>query len=331
MVRAVADHLESVLPSYEGAADPMAVGGSGAPVSAPGETPVADGLFDVEGLSDAALESALRAPIERWMTFLHPDQVALVRRNWSGPARISGPAGTGKTVVGLHRAVHLAQRSTGRILFATHARNLPRVQGTFLRTMSPAVSDRVEFANVHAWAQEFLRQRGVPVALSSRWADDAFGRAWREIGRDSCLSDIDPLPQYWRDEIDYVIKGRGVTGFEQYAALPRRRRMTILRRTHRIAVWNLFEEYERKRVAREAHDFNDLLAMSLAEFTRDPGEAGYSAVIVDEVQDLTLVGLRLLHALAGDRPNGLLLIGDGQQAVYPGGVPSQRRRHRHPG
>ncbi|MFH8991291.1 UvrD-helicase domain-containing protein [Streptomyces sp. NPDC017940] len=124
-----------------------------------------DGLFDLEGLRDAALEEALRAPIEQWMTFLHPDQVALVRRNWSGPARISGPAGTGKTVVGLHRAAYLARRTGGRILYVTFANNLPRVQGTFLRAMSPAVADRVEFRSLHSWAQEFLQARDVPVRL----------------------------------------------------------------------------------------------------------------------------------------------------------------------
>lgn len=326
-VRAVADHLERAFPAYESPTvpapraaarpQPPTAPATGGPDTAM-PMPAVDALFDVEGLRDAAMEAALRAPIERWMTFLHPDQVGLVRRNWSGPARISGPAGTGKTVVGLHRAAHLAQRTTGRILFVTFANNLPRVQATFLRTMSPEVCDRVDFRSLHAWAQDYLHERGVPVHLNGDKAEDAFSRAWLRVGRSGVLAEIDPSPQYWRDEIDYVIKGRGITTLPEYVGLARRRRVTTLRRPHREAMWELFTEYERIRVERGVHDFNDLLSLALAESSRAPGPA-YAAVIADEVQDLTLVGVRLLHSLVGDAPNGLLLVGDGQQAVYPGG------------
>ncbi|MEU9113646.1 UvrD-helicase domain-containing protein [Streptomyces sp. NPDC048483] len=313
-VRAIADHLERVFPEYEDAGVTEAAQRPDRP-----QAPESEGLFDLDGLVEAALDEARRAPIEQWMTFLHPDQVALVRRNWAGPARISGPAGTGKTVVGLHRAAHLAQRTSGRILYVTFANNLPRVQGTFLKTMSPATADRVDFRSLHSWAQEFLRGRGVPVRLDKNKADTAFSRAWTHEGRDSCLAEIDPLPHYWHEEINCVIKGRGITSFEEYAAVPRRRRRASLRRPHRQAVWALYEAYESYRLDYGVHDFNDVLALALAQAAGRTGAAPYSAVIVDEVQDLTLVGVRLLHALVGDAANGLLLIGDGQQAVYPGG------------
>ena len=316
-VRAIADHLERVFPEYEGSSvtEQLREAQTGPQESEPA------GLFDIDGMREAALEAAMRAPIEQWMTFLHPDQVALVRRNWSGPARISGPAGTGKTVVGLHRASYLAQRTTGRILYVTFASNLPRVQGTFLQSMSPAVADRVEFRSLHSWAQQYLQDRGVPVNLRGDKAVTAFSRAWTHAGRDSPLTELDPSSRYWKDEIDYVIKGRGITSFAEYALVPRRRRRVSLRRPHRQAVWELYEAYESLRRERGVHDFNDVLTLALTEAGRasDTSSYSYAAVIVDEVQDLTLVGVKLLHALIGDAPNGLLLVGDGQQAVYPGG------------
>ncbi|MEU5687623.1 NERD nuclease [Streptomyces venezuelae] len=315
-VRAMADHLERAFPEHEGSAVERQ---RTTQVPAPRRPAEPDGLFDLEGLRDAALEDALRAPIEQWMTFLHPDQVALVRRNWSGPARTSGPAGTGKTVVGLHRAAHLARRTNGRILYVTYANNLPRVQGTFLRTMSPSIADKVDFSSLHAWAQEFLRARGVQVRLHKDKAETAFSLAWTHVGRTGPLAEIDPAPLYWRQEIDYVIKGRGITTFDEYANVPRRRRRTVLRRPHRQAVWELYEAYEALRVEKGVHDFNDVLSLALAEAARGVERPPYSAVVVDEVQDLTLVGVRLLHTLVGDAPNALLLVGDGQQAVYPGG------------
>ncbi|MFI9200280.1 UvrD-helicase domain-containing protein [Streptomyces sp. NPDC053048] len=338
MVRAIADHLEVVFPAYEGSyvpdGPPVHRNGSDRPSrdgrvdghtgrdaasDTASDTETDDALFDIAGLREAALEGARRAPIEQWMTFLHPDQVALVRRNWAGPARVSGPAGTGKTVVALHRAAHLAQRTTGRILYVTFASNLPRVQSTFLRAMSPAVVDRVEFRSLHSWARKFLAERGIPHRLHGGRVEDAFSRAWLRRGRPSVLATLDPCPRYWHEEIDCVIKGRGITGFEEYATLRRQRRRAALRRPHREAVWALYEEYERVRTERGVHDFNDILSLALAEARARPGRSPYAAVIADEVQDLTLVGVRLLHALVGDAPNGLLLVGDGQQAVYPGG------------
>ncbi|WP_405803712.1 UvrD-helicase domain-containing protein [Streptomyces sp. NBC_01187] len=325
-VRAIADLLERVFPEYEGSAvakkpSETSRPGSRVPDPQPEEDgqSEADGLFDVDGLREAALAEAMRAPIEQWMTFLHPDQIALVRRNWAGPARVTGPAGTGKTVVGLHRAAHLAQRTSGRLLYVTFANNLPRVQATFLKTMSPALADRVDFRSLHRWAQDFLHERGIETRLHGDKAETAFSRAWTQVGRDSRLAEIDPTPAYWQEEINHVIKGRGLSSYAEYAVVQRRRRKTALRGEHREAVWSLYEAYEKLRAERGVHDFNDILTLALAEASREGARHPYEAVIVDEVQDLTLVGVRLLHALVGDTPNGLLLIGDGQQAVYPGG------------
>ncbi|MEU8550057.1 UvrD-helicase domain-containing protein [Streptomyces roseoverticillatus] len=314
-VRAVADHLERAFPAYESTAVPSRP----APAPAPAPDAPDDALFDAEGIRNAALEAARSAPIEQWMTFLHPEQLALVRRNWSGPARVSGPAGTGKTVVALHRAAYLAARTPGRILYVTYANNLPRVQGTFLRTMAPAVADRVDFSSLHAWAGQFLRDRGIASRLDPGKTENAFSWAWKSHGRGTILETLDPVPGYWQEEIDYVIKGRGITTFEEYASLRRWRRRTNLRRPHREAVWALYEGYERNRIGTGVHDFNDILALALDEALAHPGATPYTSVVADEVQDLTFVGVRLLHALIGDADNGLLLVGDGQQAVYPGG------------
>ena len=314
-VRAVADHLADAFPEYGQPADePPAT-----PRASP-RPPASDGLFEPERLHEAALDAARQGPIEQWMTFLHPEQVALVRRDWSGPARISGPAGTGKTVVGLHRAAHLARRVPGRVLYVTFAKNLPRVQATFLRAMAPAVADRVEFHSLHGFAQKYLNDRGVPTQLHGDKATTAFSLAWKRTGREGPLGAVAPDSRYWREEIDYVIKGRGLTTLAEYLTVSRRGRARLAR-AQREAVWALYQEYERLRVERGVHDFNDILTLALREATspsrQEPGP--YDAVIADEVQDLTLVGVRLLHALVGDRRNGLLLIGDGQQAVYPGG------------
>ncbi|TDD93020.1 nuclease-related domain-containing DEAD/DEAH box helicase [Actinomadura rubrisoli] len=314
LVRAVTRHLAELFPAY--AATALTERGTGA--VSPGESGD-DALFQAEDVEKAAMESLLHAPIEQWMTFLHPDQVAVARRDWNGPARVSGPAGTGKTVVGLHRAAHLAARGSGRILYVTFVNNLPRVQKQLFGRMASTFADRVEFSSLHGWATAFLTERGVGMQLNAARADDAFSRAWLTAGRDSALAEIDPAPGYWREEIDHVIKGRGLTSLEEYRTVARHGRRTALQAAHREAAWLLYEEYELLRTERGIGDFNDVLLAALDELGERPADPPYSAVIVDEVQDLTLIGVKLLHALAGDGPNGLLLIGDGQQAVYPGG------------
>ncbi len=135
---------------------------------------------------------------------------------------------------------------------------------------------------------------------------------------DSPLASV-ALPQYWHEEISHVIKGRGITTFEQYAQLARVGRRIPLPAAHREAVWRLYQEYERLRTAAGVPDWADVLRQA-RDLVHAGTEAGrYDAVIVDEVQDLSCVGLQLLHGLLGRDADGLLLVGDGQQSIYPGG------------
>ncbi|WP_018500835.1 UvrD-helicase domain-containing protein [Parafrankia discariae] len=282
-------------------------------------------LLSHEDLLRELLDAADREPIESWMTWLHPKQARLAGRQWSGPARVRGAAGTGKTVVALHRAKYLAARGE-RVLFTTLVRTLGPVYRALLARMAPDQVDRVEFATVHAVAARRLREHGLTDRHRQDIADTCFWRAWGQVGQYSALPGLGLATGYWKDEISTVIKGRGLTDFAQYAKLARVGRSTPLRPAHRRAVWELYERYERLRVERGVLDRDDVLLRArdlVREGSREGSDARhdtrYDAVIVDEVQDLTCVGLQMLHAFVGDRPDGLLVVGDGQQSIYPGG------------
>lgn len=285
-------------------------------VSAPEKATAGEGLLGLAEVTEDQVGAAQLRPFESWLTFLHPQQQAVAVRNYSGPARISGPAGTGKTVVALHRLRFLARRSTGPLLFTTFVRTLPLVHKASFARLAPELVERVEFTNLHAWAREFLRARGHEVLVRSSSAETAFSRAW--VAHRLTLQDIEDVG-YWRTEIDRVIKGRGVSSLAEYQRTPRRGRVRRLDGAQRELVWALFQSYQRNLAERGLHDHNDLIALALAELRREPPQRPYAAVVVDEVQDITLMGLRLLRELAGDGPNRLLLVGDGQQQVYPGG------------
>jgi superfamily I DNA/RNA helicase len=251
------------------------------------------------------------------MTWLHPRQARLVAQRWSGPARVRGAAGTGKTVVALHRAKHLAAGGK-RVLFTSFVRNLPTVQQQLFARLAPGVPGRVEFVNIHAWARRLLASRGVRLELDDDGVESCFNLAWVHVGRGSALAELGSR-EYWQEEVQDVIKSRGLTSYDDYAALRRVGRRLPLQSSQRELVWDLYQEYERLRIERGIHDWADVLTLALESVNADPVEPAYDAVIVDEVQDLSCVGVRLLHALVGDSRDGLLLVGDGQQAVYPGG------------
>lgn len=272
----------------------------------------------LEEVAEVLLAGLTSPPIEEWMAFLHPDQAKLVRRSFNGPARIRGAAGTGKTVVGLHRAAYLARSQPGRILVTTVASSLPTVLSSLLHRLAPEAVDRVEFTGVHSFARRILGERGVPVNPAPKEADRIFAAVWREHGEAGTLGRAEPHRQYWRDEVSRAIKGRGLTTFEQYAHLARTRRQRPLPADQRQAVWQLFTAYEAGLRQRGIHDLDDVILQAEASLRGSPLE-GWGGVIIDEAQDLSLAMVRMLHLLVGDSPDGLTLIDDGQQSVYAGG------------
>lgn len=309
-VAALAEHLEDKKAEYR----PVIIEDE-RPV--PGETAE---LLATEQIQQDRVDAALAGSFESWLTFLDDAQFGMVRRDYSGPARISGPAGTGKSVVALHRLVHLGKRTTGKLLFATYARNLPPIMARRFEQLAPELGERAEFLTLHAWAMRFLQQRGIAIEVDAKGALDAFSKAWLHVGKYGKLNGLNPNPNYWWDEIDRVIKGRGLREIGQYQSVQRTGRgMRLERGPDRELVWDLYRQYERILADKGKHDFNDVFGAAVAEILERPLERPYAAVVVDEVQDITLIGLRLLHAISGDGPNRLLLVGDGQQQIYPGG------------
>lgn len=284
--------------------------------TAPDESPTE--LFTRAQLDDAALEAAMRAPLPDWMTFLHPSQARLVKRSFVGPARISGPAGTGKSVVALHRLAYLAERRRNKLLYVTFVKTVPRVYAAAFARLSPHAAGRVEFTSLHSWAYRFLRERGRLRGMNPGGIDECFRAAWAKVAPGTFLESSATV-DYWRQETDNVIRGRSLASFDQYMDLERVGRGSRLGAQQRRAVWRLVEAYQTELRERKLHDWNDVLRLARDEVRRRPPNPGYDVVVLDEAQDMPLVAAELLHALVGDAPDGLLLVGDDQQRVFAGG------------
>lgn len=288
------------------------------------------------------LAEVMGQPIEDWMIFLHPNQRSAIGRNYSGPARVRGSAGTGKTVVGLHRAMWLAQRNLTRrqkreaqlvprggvirpVLFTTFIKTLPPVFEALYLRLPAALAGEVEFVNVDRLARKVCKASGERLNVDMRKVDEAFKSAFTRVATPgSPLARSGYTERYIREEIKVVIKGRAIDSRHDYLSIARTGRRVPMNQSLRAQVWKLREAWDEEMLRRNVVDFEDVIVKAL-HCARQMDEPLYSAVIVDEAQDITMAGLLFLRALVNapypdrDRPNGMLILGDGAQRIYPGG------------
>lgn len=268
---------------------------------------------------DTALDEMLAAPLEKWRVFLHPTQRKLVERDWNGPVRVLGGAGTGKTVVAMHRAKWLAQNrftdSSDRILFTTFTKNLAvDIEANLRSICSPEQMRRIQVVNLDAWVAEFLRQEGVDLRLAygdvcqQHW-ERAYTLAPTELG--FSLS-------FYQDEWRDVILSQGCQNLRDYLKARRVGRGTRLSRKQRQLLWPVFEEYRnllREQGLREPDD----AMRDVAQLIEDKGVEAfpYQSVIVDEAQDMSPAAFSLIRAIAGNPDkNDLFIVGDAHQRIY---------------
>jgi hypothetical protein len=262
-------------------------------------------------------ELAEHGTLEDWLSYLHPAQADAVHRNFGGPARISGPAGTGKTLVGLYRAARLAQHGHAPILVTTFVNNLAAVHRSLFARIAPDLVSQVHFRTLDAFAKQLVERRlGRTIDVTPKRANNAFVHALGRVNLEP-LRDRRMPGSYWQEELLHVIEGRGIVELDDYLKVERPGRRQRLLEHHRRAVWELYLEYQQRLKAYEVYDFADVQLMALECLRERPFAPAYRAVIVDEAQDVTLVGMRMMYSLVGDAPNGLLLLGDVQQSLYP--------------
>ena len=269
------------------------------------------------------------APIEDWMIFLHPDQRGVVRRRYEGPARVRGAAGTGKTVVALHRAAELAARFAAEdgeqrpILFTTYIKTLPPIFKSLYGRLPNAIPGAVDFVHVDSLARRVVNEEGLRAPIDTNAINAAYAKAFTHVvAPDTPLGKAKLTRDYLKDEISKVIKGRGISTLDHYLGIERTGRTVPFAEPLRRQVWDLRNAWDAEMSRRDTVDFSDVLLLA-RDAARGRKAPTYRAAIVDEAQDLTLVGLHLVRALVNggagtDRPDGLLLVGDGAQRIYPG-------------
>jgi hypothetical protein len=260
------------------------------------------------------LEQALAFPWERWRVFLHPEQRHFVEADFNGPARVAGSAGTGKTIVALHRAAHLARsRPNARILLATLSDTLAHALRGRLRQLlavEPRVQERIE---VHALPALALRLHRAVLGTGELITQPEMAQLLREAAEQAGVEGFSH--RFIQAEWEQVVDAWQLRDWPAYQDVPRLGRKTRLPQARREVLWTVFEEAQRilgeRGLQTEAGMFS-----SLARQMSEGGHAPFDCAVVDEAQDIGVAHLRFLAALAGDRPDGLFFAGDLGQRIF---------------
>ena len=266
--------------------------------------------------SDHELSEMLEQPLERWRVFLHPSQKALVEGHYKGPVRVLGGAGTGKTVVAMHRARHLLRYVLGpsdRIVFTTFTVNLAdRIRETMSTLCTPAELNRLDVISIDRLARRVLEQSGEHVEVI--YEADRLTPVWIEALQEA-RQPLDLLSMV-RLEYARVIQPNGVMGWDQYVDTPRTGRSVRLSRVQRQHVWQVVESFRARLRDRHWVEGIDLFAWAKMLLETHPGMAMYRAAIVDEGQDLHAEAYRFLRNLVPSDANDLFIVGDAHQRIY---------------
>ncbi|MBX9651061.1 MAG: UvrD-helicase domain-containing protein [Xanthobacteraceae bacterium] len=275
-----------------------------------------DALRRIRPIADQAeLEQALSFPWEKWGVFLHPSQRDLVDRSFAGPARAAGSAGTGKTIVAIHRAVRLARDNPeARILLASFSKPLSDAMATKLLVLAPetgGIVPRIKTSSFRGIAEEMHQlEHGV----RPRIASDVILR--ERLGQAAMEASLKGFSErFLLSEWANVIDAWGIASLDAYASVQRMGRKSRLGPNQRERLWPVFARLRQMLTAERYTTWADVfagLAASLSKRAQKP----FDHVILDEAQDLAPAELRFFANLAFNGPDALFLAGDIGQRIF---------------
>lgn len=279
-------------------------------------------FYIAEGEED--LKAMMNAPLEMWRVYLHPSQRKIVAKEYKGPARILGGAGTGKTVVAMHRAKELASKCIGneKILFTTFTENLAAdILDNLRKICTPDIMKHIEVVHLDQWVNRYLRAHDYPYSIAY---GEPISDMWKKAETYSG-EDFDLPEGFFQEEWETVVQAQNIGTLVEYVKAPRPGRGIRLDRKKRMQVWKVFEEYRAMMDADKICDAACAMNECAQLLSAGPEVRLYKSVIVDEGQDFGPSAYRLLRAIAGsEHTNDLFIVGDAHQRIYKNKVTLSR-------
>ena len=269
----------------------------------------------VELTDDEDLQRILDNDMDKWQLFLHPSQQKLVDADYKGTMKVSGGAGTGKTVAALHRLKHLCENPNTKVLFTTYTRTLKENIDELIKKMDICRS-RYTLNNIDQVLIETARQYKVKEGYKvlDYSGDEESLKLWREV-LETEVTEFDEKFLY--DEYIDVIVYFGNTDAKSYMMQQRVGRTKALNRKQRLEIWKLVEKYIALKQERKVVDRLELFNET-TKYLNENNIRPYTNVIADEFQDFSNPELKFLRALVAEGRNDLFLTGDPMQRIYSG-------------
>jgi superfamily I DNA/RNA helicase/mRNA-degrading endonuclease RelE of RelBE toxin-antitoxin system len=260
------------------------------------------------------LERALDFPWEKWTVFLHPEQRQWVERDYTGAARVSGSAGTGKTIVALHRAAYLARtHPDARVLLTTFSDTLANSLKAKLRRLlgsEPRLAERIDVYSLNAIGLRlYVAHIGPAAMVGGEGLRDLMKEAGSAVGAHKLSL------HFLLTEWEQVVDAWQLENWEAYREVVRLGRKTRLPEEQRMVLWSIFERVRAGLKARKLMTLAELFT-SLAIAISKQKNVVFDFAVVDEAQDLSVAHLRFFAALGGGRPNALFFAGDLGQRIF---------------
>ncbi len=260
------------------------------------------------------LQRALDFPWEKWTVFLHPEQRQWVERDYTGPARVSGSAGTGKTIVALHRAAYLARSNPdARVLLTTFSDTLANALLTKLKRLlgnEPRLAERIDVYSLDAIGLRLYKSHVEPAAIAS---PDVLRQLMKEAA--SAVDGHKFGLHFLLTEWEQVVDAWQLDNWEAYRDVVRLGRKTRLPEPQRKTLWVIFERVRSELKKRKLITIAELFT-SLAAVISKSKKVVFDFAIVDEAQDINIAHLRFFAALGAGRPDALFFAGDLGQRIF---------------
>jgi len=278
---------------------------------------VTQGRFYVAD-DEIELQAMLNAPLDKWRVFLHPSQKKMATGVKNGAVRVLGGAGTGKTVVAMHRAKWLAENVAtefNKVLFTTFTKNLAAdIKLNLASICTTEILAKIDVINLDRWVSGFLRQRSYEYQIVFD-GNDTQKSLWQR-SLDLTSADL-PLPDaFYREEWQRVIQPQSIVSLDQYKRASRIGRGTRLNRSDRVKVWTVFEEYRNLLTQNKKKEVDDGYRDAALLMQNESSPSPYVAIVVDEAQDMSTQAFNLIRQIVPEGPNDLFIVGDGHQRIY---------------
>lgn len=269
-------------------------------------------LEDLEELGEI-----LSNGFEAWKIFLHPRQEHLVKQNYNGPALVEGGPGTGKTIVGIHRAVYLAKnvftKPNQTLLICTYSRKLANYlqkKVDMLMQQKHVSAGKIKVSGIDSFIFTLAKSYQLhEYDVNPIRVKEILKATYEELKPNRPYS-------FFSFEYEHVLQSKGVKNKDDYLRVDRTGLGTALHPAERVRIWSFFENFLQKKELEKVIDFEDQVYLVYQAIVEGKIPPVFSAIIIDEAQDLTPLRLQLISKLCIEKKNGLFILSDQNQRIF---------------